>query len=83
MWFLLQFMILLYEDSLMFFFIFLVWLYQGKKQRQEKEAKRFKGKSTFCRDSPVSATVLDVSEKEAALGTFEASWKLTLDFKDT
>jgi hypothetical protein len=49
---LLQFMILLYEDSLIFFFfIFLVWLYQGKKQRQEKEAKRFKGKGTFCSDS--------------------------------
>lgn len=26
------------------FFFFLVWMYQGKKQRQEKEAKRFKGK---------------------------------------
>lgn len=28
----------------LFDFFFLVWMYQGKKQRQEKEAKRFKGK---------------------------------------
>ena len=39
-----EIMTLLFEDSLMLFFIFLVWMYQGKKQRQEKEAKRFKGK---------------------------------------
>lgn len=56
-----EIMTLLFEDSLMLFFIFLVWMYQGKKQRQEKEAKRFKGKefsSVVILQSP--ATVVNM-----------------------
>lgn len=41
------FIMLLFDCSVIFLSIFLVQFYQDKKQRQEKEAKRFKGMEYF------------------------------------